>query len=590
MEITELKKIVYQGEKINLEIKKTESKIPKSIYETYSAFANTNGGTIVLGVDEDQTQNNKEEKYIFTGVNNSDKQIKEFWDNINNNEKVNSNILRDEDVFVVSDDKSEFIVIKVPRANSSTRPIYINNNLYNGTYKRNYEGDYHASKYEVNSMISDQRLEGNDNVVLDGFTMDDIDDESLRAYRQLFRNNREEHVWNSLDNKSFLEKLGGYRKDRENKSEGLTIAGLLVFGKSLSITEIFPNLLIDYRDETNITNNIRWNDRITYDGTWEYNIFTFFKKALPKLTANIKTPFSLNGTQRIDNTPIHNAIREALINSIVHADYSAENPKIVIVAKDDRIEFTNSGILKLPLEYIYKGGTSASRNPIIQKIFRLIGYGENAGSGMPTILNVCEQNNWVPAEIIEDTIINQVSLKLKMITKWQDQIEKINDTIIQNWSSIENLRSVTKGIEEATKQLSSTKINDTKTAVETFVNTLSEMPEFKLDDFGKELTKITKEKFNNADTKEAYTNLCEEIKKLKENQARLDIKGYDNLSEKEKQIIEYMQQGKEYSTKEIAEHIGLKDSRTRQILRGLTEKGILKQTSSTKNKKYIIKN
>lgn len=56
MDIQELKQLIYQGEKVDIECKKADSSVPKSVYESYSAFANTNGGYIILGVEEDKTK------------------------------------------------------------------------------------------------------------------------------------------------------------------------------------------------------------------------------------------------------------------------------------------------------------------------------------------------------------------------------------------------------------------------------------------------------------------------------------------------------------------------------------------------------
>lgn len=108
--------------------------------------------------------------------------------------------------------------------------------------------------------------------------MDDIDKETLRKYRQIFEIRNDGHVWNALDDKSFLEKLGGYRKDRKTGVEGLTLAGLLMFGTGQAIRERFDNVFMDYRNESQVTADIRWNDRITYDGTWENNLFNFLPK------------------------------------------------------------------------------------------------------------------------------------------------------------------------------------------------------------------------------------------------------------------------------------------------------------------------
>ena len=219
--------------------------------------------------------------------------------------------------------------------------------------------------------------------------MDDIDKETLRKYRQIFEIRNDGHVWNALDDKSFLEKLGGYRKDRKTGVEGLTLAGLLMFGTGQAIRERFDNVFMDYRNESQVTADIRWNDRITYDGTWENNLFNFFTKVTPKLTEDLKKPFKLEGgVQRIDDTPIHKAVREGFVNMIIHADYLMDAGVLKVIKRSDSFEFTNPGILKLPLEDIYRGGNSKSRNPHMQTMLRLVGFGDNAGSGFPTILDV----------------------------------------------------------------------------------------------------------------------------------------------------------------------------------------------------------
>lgn len=322
MNMQELKELVYQGEKVDIECKKAESSVPKSVYESYSAFANTKGGYIICGVKEDKSKIIPEERFIIQGIENPSKQKEDFWNTINNS-KVNVNLLKDEDVEVVYEDNISLLLIHVPRADFNMRPVYVGENPYKGTYKRNHEGDYHASEYEINGMIRDRNPEGNDNQIIEYYTMDDIDKETLRKYRQIFEIRNEDHVWNALDDKSFLEKLGAYRKDRKTEVEGLTLAGLLMFGTGQAIRERFDNVFMDYRNESQVTADIRWNDRITYDGTWENNLFNFFTKVTPKLTEDLKKPFKLEGgVQRIDVTPIHKAVREGFVNMIIHADWS----------------------------------------------------------------------------------------------------------------------------------------------------------------------------------------------------------------------------------------------------------------------------
>ena len=412
MDINIVKQMLLIGEKVNLECKEAKSEIPKSLYASYSAFANTNGGTIILGVQEDKNAINQKNRFIITGVENPIKLIEDFWNTINGT-KVNENILIDQDVYIVEDQNYKLVIIEIPRANYKLRPIYVGENPLKGTYKRNNEGDYHCSDSEVRAMIRDQNPDGSDGLILEHYTMDDIDKETLKHYRIQFQTENPEHVWNSYDNKTFLEKLGGFRKDRRKGIEGITLAGLMMFGNGDAIRDEFDNIFMDYRDESEIDSTVRWIDRVTYDGTWENNLFNFFKKVTPKLTSDLKKPFNLNGLQRIDDTPIHHAIREAFVNMIIHADYLSEGT-LKIRKTSNSFVFTNPGTLKLPKKEIYKGGNSKPRNPRIQTMFRLVGYGDNAGSGFPAIIAAWTNEKWQIPELQEETILNQVTLQLVM--------------------------------------------------------------------------------------------------------------------------------------------------------------------------------
>ena len=94
-----------------------------------------------------------------------------------------------------------------------------------------------------------------------------------------------------------------------------------MFGKGLPIREFFDNIRMDYFDKTGIEGDMRWSDRLTYDGTWENNLCNFLWMVVPKLTRDIKRPFKLEGMTRIDDTPVHKAIRESMINMLIHSDY-----------------------------------------------------------------------------------------------------------------------------------------------------------------------------------------------------------------------------------------------------------------------------
>ena len=396
---------------MTLECKKAQRSVPNSLWDTYSAFANTYGGTILLGVVEHLDEQDKSKRFEIVGVDDAEKIRKDLWNTINSKEKTNVNLLRDEDVQTIDVDGKSIVVINVPRAEAAIRPIYINNNLSRGTFKRNHEGDYHCTEQELKMMLRDANEAGNDRMILEYYTMDDIDIPTLESYRIMFKTDNPDHVWNNLGHKEFLMQLGGYAVDRKEGTEGLTMAGLLMFGKGLPVRERFDNLRMDYIDKSHLIGEQRYSDRLTYDGRWENNLYNFVRMVLPKLTIDLPRPFQMEGIIRKDDTLQHKAVREAVTNMIIHSDLML-NGILRIEKFDDRIVLTNPGLLKLPLEQIYQGGESKARNQRMQNMFRMIGYGENLGSGFPLILNAWNEKHWIKPELVEQPELMQVKLTL----------------------------------------------------------------------------------------------------------------------------------------------------------------------------------
>ena len=85
----------------------------------------------------------------------------------------------------------------------------------------------------------------------------------------------------------------------------------------------------------------------------------------------------------------------------------------------------------MPIEDIFRGGNSKPRNPHMQTMLRMVGFGDNAGSGFPTILATWNKEGWIEPELIEDTRLNQVTLVLKMVkeekTQEQDNFNQKNE-------------------------------------------------------------------------------------------------------------------------------------------------------------------
>ena len=437
--------LLANGERVTLECKRARKDVPHSLWETYSAFANTDGGTILLGVDEDLKEKDISKRFNIIGVEDAAKIRTDIWNTLNSREKVSSNLLRDEDINTLSYDGKDVVVIHVPRATYEERPVYINNNLMRGTYRRRHEGDYHCPEPIIRMMLRDACDDGNDRMFLEHYTMDDIDIPTLEAYRNMFRVANLEHVWNGLDHKEFLKQLGGYTVDRASGKEGLTMAGLLMFGKGLPVRERFDNLRMDYIDKSNLVGDQRYSDRLTYDGTWENNLFNFLRLVLPRLTRDLPRPFKMNGIVREDDTPQKKAVREAFTNMIIHADMMIGSGLLRVEKYDDRFVLTNPGLLKLPLEQIYAGGESKARNQRMQHMLRMIGYGENLGSGFPLILNAWHERHWLKPQLIEQPELMQVKLELKIVnaeTSIRSQMGQINEQINEQIKLSERQRTI----------------------------------------------------------------------------------------------------------------------------------------------------
>ena len=404
--------IIKDRETAEIEYKSAKGGFPKSFWETYSAFANTHGGTIVLGVKE------KDGLFSLNSLTDDDldKLQKDFWSGVHNKNTINACLLKNDDVEVGEIEGHKVILFHIPQAQRDQRPIHCTQDAFNGTFRRNYEGDYLCGNAEVRRMFADADIiRPADGRILKNYSWDDIDIPSFEQYRRLFATAKPSHPWHTLSNDELMRKLGGYRKDRETGEEGFTLAGILMFGKYDSIKDqtCAPNFFPDYKEIPADTTSTRWIDRIYPDGSWEANLFQFYRRVLPKLQQVIPTPFRLEGNQRKDETLAHESLREAFANLCVHADYSEES-SLLVYRYPHRIVFSNPGVMLISKQQYYQGGESVCRNTSLQQMFMMIGSAEKAGSGVDKILKGWETLNWKRPYPIEKTQPNKVELVMPL--------------------------------------------------------------------------------------------------------------------------------------------------------------------------------
>ena len=424
------------------EVKKANGGLPNSLWDTYSSFANCYGGVIILGVKEEN-----DGSWRTTGLKNEAKLRKDFWDTINNPKKVNLNLLTDDDVetYFYGPNDDVIMVIYVPMAKREQKPIYINNDIFNGTFRRNYEGDYHCTRLQVKAMLRDQTERTMDMEILDKVPMEDLNYDTIHGYRNSHRTLKEGHPFERLNDHEYLRSIGAAAVSEEDGQLHPTAAGMLMFGDEYNIVRHFPEYFLDYREE--MDSAIRWTDRLqSSSGEWSGNVFDFYFRVYNKLIKDIKVPFKMVGGERVDDTPVHKALREALANCLINADYHGVRG-VVIRKEQDKITFANPGYVRTGKNQMRLGGESDPRNKSLMKMFNLINIGERAGSGVPNIFNVWNDEGWEEPVIEErfdpDRTILTLSFLKKQTKKTSDK-KQANKSCHkkQNKKTLENIEKI----------------------------------------------------------------------------------------------------------------------------------------------------
>ena len=382
-----------------IEAKKALGGLPKSIWETYSAFANTLGGVILLGVIETADK-------TFDSVNlpDPDSLIREFWRIINDPLKVSVNILAAKDVYVEAVDGNRIIVIKVPRADRADKPVYVDNDTRN-TYRRSGEGDYRCTYEEYQAMVRDAAIQSQDMRLIRGMGLAALDPESIRSFRQRMKLYRPGHMWERLDDEAFLQKIGAVDID-DGGSLYPTSAGLLMFGNRKDILHAYPDYALTYREQLDTEGH--WTDTV-----WSGNVYEFYYWAYNKLLQDVKTPFKLENGRRVDDTPVRQVLREVLANCLVNADYHGCGG-IVVSKGHQEITLSNPGSFRVPLDTAKSGGVSDPRNAAMARMFRLVDVGEYTGGGIPNLYRVWKAEGWPEPVFTESVSPARVSLTLHM--------------------------------------------------------------------------------------------------------------------------------------------------------------------------------
>ncbi len=356
----------------DFESKEAYSEIPKNAWETVSAFSNTSGGWLVLGVKE--TRHKGKSTYTITGVKNIEKMEQDFTGIVRSQTKFNVPLSVTPQRFPI--DGLDVLAYYIP--SSPIKPVYFNNNISN-TFIRVGSGDQRATDFEITALQRDQAFGSRSEIVVPGTSFEDLNPNSFQTYRRTVQTHNEAFLYNELTDKEFCEKLS------ITKNGALTYGSLLMFGKRDSIIKVLSNFWIDYIEIPGLS----YSDaptRYTFRMQEQENIWEYYLILVQRLRLYVDNPFTAGPDMNApdDNTQLY-TLREGLVNMLAHADYFSPMHSTIRVYTN-RIEFQNAGRFIMDLSKLKGNISSMPRNPSIIKFFRYAKLSENAGYGIDKML------------------------------------------------------------------------------------------------------------------------------------------------------------------------------------------------------------
>ena len=372
-----------------LELKTAELDCPKRLYDTLSSFSNQDeGGIIIFGIDE-----RKEFKEV--GV----------YDPQDIQKKINEQCLQMYPVVrplltVAEKDNKYFVSAEIPGIDVSERPCYYQGKgRLKGAYTRIGDSDEPMTEYEVYSYEAYRKKYQDDIRLVQRATLESLDQKLLNKYIELLKDGKPR--LSAMDDETIYELMSIKRKDE------LTLNSVLLF--SPYPQAYFPQLCITaiVVPGKELGKLGKSGERFMDNERIEGNIPEMLDSALQFVKRNMRTKTIINQEtgKREDRTdyPIP-AIREAIINALVHRDYSihTEGKPIQIIMYEDRMEIHNPGGIYGRMKVDQLGKVQPdTRNPVLASALEVLNITENRYSGIPTIRMEMEKYNLKEPEFLD---------------------------------------------------------------------------------------------------------------------------------------------------------------------------------------------
>lgn len=321
MTMDEIRQMISGGEKIDIEFKESSDGLTKDIYDTVCAFNNRIGGHIFLGVRDDGA---------IVGVNREsvEKIIKEFTTSINNPMKTYPSLYLVPEVYEI--DEKVIVYIRVPEGNQVCR--------HNGKiWDRSYEGDINITNFSEQVYKLYARKHGSYfvNKVYPNFTMDFLDEDTIKRARKMAIARNDQHAWTSMTDEELLRSANLIMTDSETMKEGLTLDDILLFGKENTILSVLPQHKTDALFR--VVNLDRYDDREVVTS----NLIDSYFELMEFGRKHINDLYTMEGMVNVNARD--KILREIISNTLAHRDYSSGVPARLII-EEDKIVVINSNM------------------------------------------------------------------------------------------------------------------------------------------------------------------------------------------------------------------------------------------------------
>lgn len=363
------------GEQDQIECKESAWQLPKDIWETVSAFANTSGGTLLLGIAEQGG------RFQVAGLLDAPKIQHDLVSGLR--AVLNVPIAAQIDALVVNTGAEERVLLSayIPEAIAYQKPVYIRSRgLDKGCYKRVGGHDMPCTEDDLARLFQDRALISPDMLPMPLAHRNELDGEQIRAFRQLLATQNSANAVLSYDDDDLLRAYGALSQPKGESDWLPTVAGVLMFGTPTLIQRCFPAFRVDLI-EVEVTEWVTASTERGAGRSFQGSLLEVTRELLRVLRQEIPERFALRPgeTQRMAD-PMHVALREAIHNAVMHQDYRIHRPTQVRRFAD-RLEIENPGASLRDPDRLGEPG-SELRNPRIAQMYYEIGWAEQKGTGI----------------------------------------------------------------------------------------------------------------------------------------------------------------------------------------------------------------